>query len=210
MLDVLVLVAMAEGKYTRDHLTEEAPALIPLTGDLRYLAGMYANLAMAHLALGRFAKAAYFARIGLGHGQELLMRCNIALHFDTLAVVAASHGEMAEAAQLFGAAEATRAREDQTPWHEADRALYGPAHAEARAALGEAAFASAWEAGRRHGPPNSARWRWPWKKARRSLLPRIRREDDETLIVMPRGRIEGATACNQVQVDRVRRAEDVH
>ncbi len=32
-------------------------------------------------------------------------------------------------------------------WHAAERALYGPAHATARAALGEAAFAAAWEAG---------------------------------------------------------------
>ena len=153
MLDVLVLVAMADGEYARAiALAEEALALIPLTGDLRYQAGMQANLAMAYLALGKFAQAARFARIGLERSQELMMRRNIARHLDNLAAVAASRGEMDDAARLFGAAEATRESEHHVHWHEADRALYGPAHAATRAALGEAAFATAWEEGKRLSP----------------------------------------------------------
>jgi len=111
MLDVLILVAMAQGEYERAiMLAQEALALIPGTGDLRYLAGTRANLAMAHLAVGRFMEAAHFARLGLLQGQELAMRRNIALQLDVLASVAAQRGEMTTAAQLFGAANATRER----------------------------------------------------------------------------------------------------
>jgi hypothetical protein len=150
MLDVLVLVAVAQGEYAHAiTLAQEALAPIPRTGDIRYLAGMRANLAMAHLALGQFREAAHFARLGLVQGQELALRRNIAIQLDILAAVAAWRGQMVTAAQLFGAAHAARASEELAGWHAADRALYGPYLAAARTAPGESAFAAAWVEGER-------------------------------------------------------------
>ena len=62
-----------------------------------------------------------------------------------LASVAAATGRFARAARLFGAAEALREEVGAAPRH---RHRSGSAVAQTKSALGEAAFAAAWEAGR--------------------------------------------------------------
>jgi tetratricopeptide (TPR) repeat protein len=149
MLDVLGLVALAERDYARAKtIFAEALPLAAASGDQRYLAGLRTNLATAALGEGDFAAAADYARASLRLSAPIAVRRGVTRALDILASVESGRGEQDRAARLFGAAEAIREADGLAPWSPAERVLYEQQLSSMRAALGEAGFVGAWEAGR--------------------------------------------------------------
>jgi hypothetical protein len=96
---------------------------------------------------GDVARADALYREGLAIRQETLFLVYVASGLEGLAMVAATTGQPARAARLWGAAEALREATDEGRWHVFQRS-YERALATARTRLSEAQWAIAWAAGR--------------------------------------------------------------
>jgi tetratricopeptide (TPR) repeat protein len=107
----------------------------------------YHGLGETALGLGNLAEAARYLAQGLALSQTLSDQACMAWCLAGLGSVAALDEEPERAARLWGAAERLRAALGCRP-APAARATYERALAVARAQLGEAAFATAWEGGR--------------------------------------------------------------
>jgi non-specific serine/threonine protein kinase len=131
---------------------EEALGLLRSAGDphytmhcLCYLGEVALDLGDPAGAGGHFHEALRFA-MGFGY-RRVVVRA-----LAGLAGVAAGMGQVRLAATIFGAVERLRETTGITARSPADRAIQERAIAAARSALGEAAFSSAWAAGRALSP----------------------------------------------------------
>ena len=126
---------------------EEGRALSEAAGD-SYTLGFYLTN-LAHLALqqGDGSAAAEYCRQSLVIWRDLQDTHNVAMAVESLAWAVGAQGHAERAARLFGAAEALRELVGTAllPHWQAD---HDRARAAAQAALGERAFARAWEEGR--------------------------------------------------------------
>ena len=141
-------LAHARGDVTQAAaLFEESLALAREQGNTWQAA--YVLHSLGHLALvrGNQARATALLREGLALSGELEDRRAIAVCLDSLALVACGQRQPERAARLFGASEGLRAAMGvgRRAWLRVD---FDRGVAAARAALGEAAFAAAWAAGR--------------------------------------------------------------
>ena len=104
-------------------------------------------LAMLLLREGDGVGAAALLREGLPISHRIGAMQTTAAHLDGTARVLHRRGCSKDAARLYGAAQAVRDHHQILRAREAEH-LYREAYAEARSALGEDAFAAAWEEGR--------------------------------------------------------------
>jgi predicted ATPase/DNA-binding XRE family transcriptional regulator len=105
------------------------------------------TLGMVAELRGDYERAATLGAASLAVKRDLMDRLGQIYGLESLASLAARQGQGARAARLFGAAEAARATLG-TPLPPSQQAYCAPGRAAARAALGAAAFATAWAAGR--------------------------------------------------------------
>jgi DNA-binding CsgD family transcriptional regulator len=128
-------------------LSEAIARLDSPTGGLWGAAMAYSDLGLLAADDGSLMLAATFVEKGLRHhaaiGDQLVVLTSLA----TAARVVAEAGAAAAAARLAGAAAALRERAGPSIWTVA-KPMYERAETLARAALGEAAYGEAWEAGR--------------------------------------------------------------
>ncbi len=145
-------VALAQGDHEQAALRfEEALATSLESGDNFAIAAARFGQGCMAQAKGDFAAAqtSHKAALALRSGEHDMV-C-IAESFDALAVVAVAHGQAQQAAQLFGASETLYALiRFMQPLFERD--MHAHALAEARAQLGEEAFAAAWAEGKAMTP----------------------------------------------------------
>jgi predicted ATPase/DNA-binding SARP family transcriptional activator len=136
-------------EHARD-LQEEGLALARELGNKQSMIVSLANL--GQIALGQSEHRAAASRIqeGLGLAQRIGDRRLLAICLEGLASVACALGEAPLAVRLYGAAYALRLLNGvpPAPTTVRGRALYDHDMATLRTALGEAAFAAAWDAGR--------------------------------------------------------------
>jgi predicted ATPase/DNA-binding XRE family transcriptional regulator len=131
--------------HTAERLGEESVAAARAAGNEFVLCLALADIGQVALARGDTPRAiaAYQEALDLALGIDVPL--NIANALACFAAVAAAQGDHTGAAQLLGATESLRAASHQ------DRIPNSAQHAQTiqavRAALGEAAFAAAWEAG---------------------------------------------------------------
>ncbi len=146
-LNHLGLAAQLRGAYDRAaQLHQESLAHFPSD----YFAGpleAYVGLGASALGLGQIAESARWLAQGLAISRTARAQYGIAWCLAGLGSVAALDEEPERAARLWGAAERLRQAIGVRP-PPATRATYERAVATARTALGEEAFATAWEAGR--------------------------------------------------------------
>jgi predicted ATPase/DNA-binding SARP family transcriptional activator len=109
------------------------------------------ELRLIPLKQGDWKTAVSAPRESLTLWLELGNQWGLAEALEGVAHVAVAQGEAARAARLFGAAERLRERIGR-PHHPHERADYERSVAEARTALGDAAFAAAWAEGRALSP----------------------------------------------------------
>jgi tetratricopeptide (TPR) repeat protein len=147
-LEWLVEVAFKRGDQGAARpLLEEWLAVCRELGDSHWL--IHALGAMGHLVRdeGDYARARALYQESLLHRQKEGHQIALAQSLEDLAVLASRERQAEQATRLLGAAEAfcetLGARTPVTPVEEYERTA-----AEGRAALGEAAFAAAWEEGR--------------------------------------------------------------
>jgi non-specific serine/threonine protein kinase len=128
-------------------LLEEGLARARARGDRSLSCYFLVTLASIALGQGDHARATTLQRESLSLARAVGNKMPIAAGFDGLACIAAAEGRGQRAARLFGAAEAVWASLAATllPWFSAD---HDHGLAVARLQSGEAAFATAWAAGR--------------------------------------------------------------
>ncbi len=147
-LNRLGMVACAQGDYVRARsYQEESLTIQQEVGDRRGIAHSMHCLGIVAFREGDFALARSMFVTAFAIRQETGDRITIAYALKTSADLAAAQGEMEIAARLWGAManlrEATGSPLPPNEREEFDRRV-----AESQAALGETAFAAAWEAGR--------------------------------------------------------------
>jgi hypothetical protein len=111
------------------------------------IAEALALLGKVEIARGDLAFARTLYEESLIMARELGQRELIATGWEGLARAIAAQGDPAQAARLWGMAEALR-EALHAPLHPLERADYDPAVAAVRAQLGEGAFISTWQEGR--------------------------------------------------------------
>jgi non-specific serine/threonine protein kinase len=128
-------------------LYQQSLELFARTGDTLGMARSMLNLSDVRLQSRDLDDARDLLEQSLKMFEQLGMRWDIAYVIENLGGVAAYGGWPEDAARLVGAAD--RAREEMgTPLPEGEKIAYNRYVAEARNALGEEAFATAWEEGR--------------------------------------------------------------
>ena len=131
-------------------LFEQALAMARQRGDRfgSYIALF--NLALVAEARGDYDLAAGRLEEGVRLSEEMRERANLAYFLEGLAVVATARGETERSAYLFGAAEGLLETVGAPVYnyYQPDRSRYERIMAGIRSALGEPAFAAAWERGR--------------------------------------------------------------
>jgi non-specific serine/threonine protein kinase len=127
---------------------DEALALLRSTGHTYYAMHTLADLGDVALDVGETVRAAGHYRDAVGLAVAFGHRRVVVRTLAALASVAAATAQAERAARLFGAGERLREATGIAVRTPADRAVHERAIAAARAALGEAAFAAAWAAGR--------------------------------------------------------------
>jgi hypothetical protein len=147
-VDTLGEVALGEGDYVRARaLFEKSLAMCREMGNQHRIAYELRNLGHVARLEGDSAEARSCYTESLALYLEEDNRRYIANGLDSLARLATAEGQAMRAARLFGAAGALREAVKATiPGHE--RKDYDQSVVAVREALGEEAFASAWEAGR--------------------------------------------------------------
>jgi predicted ATPase/DNA-binding XRE family transcriptional regulator len=146
-LNGLGLVAYYRGDYARAAaLHEEALGLRRALGDRYGVAVSLGSLGLAVSAQGDHERAAALHKEALVLERALGGKLLLAHSFENLALIAAATRDAARAVQLFGVADALRARIG-APSTAVDRDVNARLIAEARAHLGEDAFAAAWSEG---------------------------------------------------------------
>jgi predicted ATPase/class 3 adenylate cyclase/uncharacterized protein HemY len=133
-------VARSQGDYTQAaKMYEELLAFVNWKPDALYGLGRVAR------SRGEYASARTLHAEALAVWQAAGMRFGVPLSLEAFASLATAQNQLERAARLFGAAEASQELFRLSP---ADRADHDRDVAAVRAALGEAAFAAAWAAGR--------------------------------------------------------------
>jgi predicted ATPase/DNA-binding CsgD family transcriptional regulator len=144
----LAELAQAQGNLAQAvALHDESLALKREQDDVWSIANSWMSLAMLARQQGEDQRAAAQFGQALALFHRLRDSRDVALCLDGLATVAAAQGRMDRAARLLGAATASR-ETVSAPASMDDRAARERATAASRAALGEARFREAWEAGR--------------------------------------------------------------
>jgi tetratricopeptide (TPR) repeat protein len=142
------IAASYEGEYDRARtFYAESLPLARALGDERGMGTALANLGAVATLQGDAAQATTCFGEALGFYAHLGDKWGVARCLLGLGEAAARYGDAARAARLFGAADALREAAD-APLLPADAAHYERTLADVRAALGPAAFAAAWSAGR--------------------------------------------------------------
>ena len=147
----VALYALSDAAYRRgdlqgsERLGEESVALLRSAGDEWVLSLSLGNIGVVAIAKGDMprAVAAYQEALDLALGTDADWA--IANALAGFAAVASARGDHGGAAQLLGATETLRAASQQERL--SNYALHAQTIQAVRAALGEAAFAAAWEAG---------------------------------------------------------------
>ena len=148
-LNNLGLVAKAQGDYASARaLHEESLAIWRELGNKAGIAMSLNNLGNVAYAQGDYTSARALHEESLGIKRELGDKAGIAKSLYNLGELAGVTHEPERAAQLFGAAEALRVLIN-TPITTQERAEYDGAVGAVKAQMDEAAFAAAWEAGRK-------------------------------------------------------------
>jgi non-specific serine/threonine protein kinase len=147
-LMLLGMIAREQKEYERAlRLLGESLTLMRRVGDRSVVIVLLLNLADIAWTQGRFDQAAGYCKEGIACCRELEDAGRTAWCLWGLAAVAAGRGQAARAARLVGAvASALEANGQSMPTRM--QAEYEETKAQARAALGEEAFAAAWAAGR--------------------------------------------------------------
>jgi predicted ATPase/DNA-binding XRE family transcriptional regulator len=141
-------ILQGQGDYAQEATRyEESLAVFQELGDKSGSSIQIANLANAARALGDYERAKQLYRESLSVRRAFVDKFGFALCFEGLAVVAAAEGQPSRAARLFGAAQRLH-EASGTPVYFVNRTAYDRTVADARAALGEEAFATAWAEGR--------------------------------------------------------------
>jgi predicted ATPase len=144
----LGLVALGQDDYAAARtLFEEGLALSRELRDKLKIAISLGNIGIVAHAQGDYAAAHTLFEEGLALCRELGDKLGVAYSLEGLAAVALVQEQPARAPLLWGAAEALREALG-TPHTPNDLGLYEENVAEARATMGEEAFATAWAAGR--------------------------------------------------------------
>jgi len=147
------LLALGEAaRYQGDHdralaYYDEALVVWRTLGDAGTAAAALTNLGAVARAQGNLPRAAALCREALALQQDLGIRWGIVWALGGLAGIAGAWGEPARAARLLGAAEAL-AEAIALTLEPNERAEFARDTEAARAELGEAAFAAAWQEGR--------------------------------------------------------------
>jgi tetratricopeptide (TPR) repeat protein len=128
-------------------LFQESLALGRELGEKRLIAIVLVNLGNSAQAQGNAAQAAAQYAESLTLCQAIGLPWLVAYGLEGMAGVSKAQGQPEQAAHLFGAAAALR-EAISAPLPPADHARHDHAVAAVRVALGEDAFAAAWEAGR--------------------------------------------------------------
>jgi predicted ATPase/DNA-binding SARP family transcriptional activator len=151
-LNNLGVVALYQEDYPAARaFFEESLTLRRRLGAKRGIASSLANLGHVIWKLQDYATARALAEQSLALLCALEDKRGIADRLEMFALLDASEGQPARAAQHFGAAEALRAA-IEAPLGAVEQEEYAPHIARVREALGEAAFAAAWAQGRRRTP----------------------------------------------------------
>ena len=141
-------LAWSEGEMARAaSLAQEALAICRKIDYKWYIALTLQLLGWIDFFQGEVTAARHSCQESLAASQELDAKYLIALNLEVLAVLVATQGAPRWTAQLWGAAEVLR-EVTAIPMPPATRAIYEWAVSQARAQLGEEAFAAAWQEGR--------------------------------------------------------------
>ncbi len=147
-LDMLGRIALQKGDLTKAReFVEESMVICKELGDLEATAEVLRSLARVEAFQGDLAAARRHYEESLALLREGIYKALIAACLEGLGAVAAGQGALVEAGQLWGTAEALR-EAIGAPMPPVYRADYERAVADARAVLGEKAFATAWTEGR--------------------------------------------------------------
>ncbi len=148
ILDNIGEVTLALGDLARSHAVyAEALARQQRLGDTRGAALSRQGLGLVALAQGDLAAAERHLHEGLAESWQSASQRELAAYIDHIAALLAAQGQAARAARLVGATAAFRERSG-TPLTPFEQPAYQRTLAAARAALGDAAFDTAWAAGR--------------------------------------------------------------
>ena len=147
-LNNLGLVAYSQGDYAAARaLGEESLAIKRELGDKLGIAGSLHSLGNVALSRGDYAAARALQEESLTIKRELGNKQGVAYSLEAFASLAVAVGQPERAAWLWGGAEALR-EAIHFPLRPTDREEYDRNVTAARTALGEEAFATAWEEGR--------------------------------------------------------------
>jgi tetratricopeptide (TPR) repeat protein len=142
------LVALQQGDtVTARRLLEESLALHIETGNRWGISWVLSILARAEACQGNLTAALTHYQESLTIARRIGSKLNIAVCLEGMANVLATSGEPAQAAQLWGAAEALRETIGAPIWP-VERACYEISVASARGLLGKRTFVAAWAEGR--------------------------------------------------------------
>jgi predicted ATPase/DNA-binding XRE family transcriptional regulator len=147
MLHNVGLIAYFQGEYARaTALFEESLALARADGDETSIAMILGNLGLVAFGEGDVERALALQRAALANWTQVNNKPWLARAVEHFALIAAASGQARRAALLFGAGSGLRADfgGSQPP---NDRALNERYVAQARADIGEKAFAAGWAAG---------------------------------------------------------------
>ena len=154
-LNNLGLVASAQGDYAGARaLQEESLTIRRQLGDQGGISASLGNLGVVAQAQGDYVEARALSEECLTIMRQLGNQSGIAESLESMAGVVQGQGRPGRAARLGGAASALR-ESIGSPRHPAEQAEMDKTIASVREALGEEAFAAAWDAGRAT----------PWKQA---------------------------------------------
>jgi tetratricopeptide (TPR) repeat protein len=146
---VAALLALSEGESGRaSRLAQESLSTYREMGDPWYSAWLLHLLGKIEIQRGDMSAARRYYQQSLALNWQVGEKWMTPFNLEGLAGVVVTQGALRSAAQLWGAAEALRKAID-VPRLPVDRAGYEQAVEAARAQLGEEAFASAWQRGRK-------------------------------------------------------------
>jgi predicted ATPase len=144
----LAQTAYVQGEYSRaEALFEECLALMRQAGSMSHSAVALLYLGHAARAQGNYVRATALYQEGLALSQALGDKLRVLREVEGLATAVAAQGQAERAVRLLGAAAGLRDLLGSAR-HPMDRAAVERAEATLRATLGDAAYASAWNAGR--------------------------------------------------------------
>lgn len=148
VLGNLGVVGLYEGNYAdAEPFFEEALALQRELENKQEIAGMLLNLGCVMLYRGEYERGVQFFRESLEVFRELGHQFGIIQVLEGLAGIAGAQWQSSRAAQLFGAAEALRARIG-APLSPSDQLFYQPITEMTRVLLGSEDYEKFWAAGR--------------------------------------------------------------